>query len=256
MIFLHKIIPAILSPLSIALILLLVSLLTNRVWPRVLAILILLVASNPMVARIGLEYLEKDSVFRPVSDLEPTEIVIVLSGMIDMVGRKDAEPRYEFNGAVDRYEAAIEILNQNKAQKVIFTRGLLPWSNGKPEGEVLAALAHKRGIDPRNIILTERVQNTADEAIAIKRLVSATERPILITSAFHMPRAQSIFARQGVEVDPYPVDFNAPQAKTIVLDLVPQARALSMNSHVLRELLGRAYYGLKSVLSDFMVGVR
>lgn len=252
MIFLHKIIPAMLSPVSITLFLLVVSFSTNRVWPRVLSVVILLVASNPLVARTGVEYLEKDSVFRPVSDLEPTDTVIVLSGMIEMVGSGNGEPHYEFNGAVDRYEAAIEILNQNKAQKVIFTRGILPWSNGKPEGEVLAALAQERGIGPEKIILTETVQNTADEAIAIKKLVSATERPILITSAFHMPRAQSIFARQGIEVDAYPVDFNALQVKPSVLDLVPQARAILMTSDVLRELLGRAYYRVKFVLNDLV----
>lgn len=252
MIFLHKIIPAILSPVSIILILLAASLLTKRAWPRVLAIVILFVASNPFVARIGVEYLEKDSVFRPIAHLEPTDKVIVLSGMIKTVGNSGAEPHYEFNGAVDRYEAAIEMLNQNKAQKVIFTRGFLPWSNGKPEGEVLADLSQKRGIDSGKIILTERVQNTADEAIAVSKVISPSEKPILITSAFHMPRAQAIFARRGIQVDPYPVDFNASQDKVSVLDLVPEADAIWMNSHVLRELLGRAYYGIKFVVNDLV----
>lgn len=250
MIFLHKIIPLILSPLSIALILLMASLLTRRVWPRVLALVILLVASNPLIARMSVDYLEKDTAFRPVSDLKPTDKVIVLSGMIETVSVNDAAIHYEFNGAVDRYDAAIEILSQDKARKVIFTRGFLPWSTGKPEGEVLAELARKRGIDPEDIILTERVQNTADEAAAIKQLLSPIETPILITSAFHMPRALSIFAGHGIRVDPYPVDFHASHVKFSVLDLIPKASALSMNSNVLRELLGRAYYRLKSVLSD------
>jgi uncharacterized SAM-binding protein YcdF (DUF218 family) len=250
MIFLHKIAPLILSPLSLALILLMASLLTNRAWPRVLALVILLVASNPLVARMSVEYLEKDTAYRPVSDLKPTDKAIVLSGMIETVSVNDAAIHYEFNGAVDRYEAAIEILGQNKARKIIFTRGVLPWSTGKPEGEVLAELARKRGIDPENIILTERVQNTDDEAIAIKKLLAPTETPLLITSAFHMPRAQSIFEGHGIRVDPYPVDFHASHVQFSVLDLIPKANALSANSNALRELLGRAYYRLKSLVSD------
>ena len=252
MIFLHKIIPAILSPISIVLILLAASLLSERVWPRVLAIVILFLASNPLVARIGADYLERDSVFRPIAHLEPTDKVIVLSGMIEAVGSGGVGSHYEFNGAVDRFEAAIEILNQNKAQKVIFTRGFLPLSKGKPEGEILADIARKRGVDPKNISLTERVQNTADEAIAVAKVISLSERPILITSAFHMPRAQAIFARRGIQVDPYPVDFNAPQDKVSVLDLVPEADAIWMNSHVLRELIGRAYYGIRFSLNDLL----
>jgi uncharacterized SAM-binding protein YcdF (DUF218 family) len=251
MIFLHKIIPAILSPVSIVLFLLAASFITERVWPRSLAVAILLVASNPLVARTGMAYLEKDSVFRPISTLEPTDTVIVLSGMVQTVSSSGLEPHYEFNGAVDRFEAAIEILNQNKAQKIIFTRGAVPWSTGKPEGEVLEELAQKRGIRSENIILTEIVQNTADEAIAAKKVLSAAERPILITSAFHMPRAQAIFARQGLPVDPYPVDFNASQIKASILDLVPQAEAFAMSSNVWREILGRAYYGVRFVVGDF-----
>ncbi len=218
--------------------------------------MILLVASNPLVARSSLEYLEKDSVFRPIAQLEPANKVIVLSGMIETVDGGGDEILYEFNGAMDRYEAAIELLNQNKAQKVIFTRGLLPWTNGKPEGEVLAQLASERGIKSENILLTGKAQNTSGEAVAVKKLLSAGERPILITSAIHMSRARSIFSRHGIEVDAYPVDFQASANNRSVLDLMPSGEAISFTSLVLRELLGRAYYRLKFALTDWLAEAR
>ena len=52
--------------------------------------------------------------------------------------------------------------------------------------------------------------NTADEAVAIRRLLPARQsRVLLVTSAFHMRRAQRLFERQGLQVLPFPVDFQA-----------------------------------------------
>ena len=59
------------------------------------------------------------------------------------------------------------------------------------------------------------VVNTAEEAIAIRRLLEASDRSIissrilLVTSAFHMCSAQRLFERQGMFVEPFPVDFQA-----------------------------------------------
>ena len=59
MIWIHKLLPALVSPLAVALFLLFVSVIFRRAWPTVLAILVLLVASNPLVARMGVAYLTR-----------------------------------------------------------------------------------------------------------------------------------------------------------------------------------------------------
>ena len=246
MIFLHKLLPALLSPVSVILFCLIISFFTRRLWPRVFAVAVLVAASSPILAKAGWEYLEKGSKYRPISTVAPTDKVIVLGGEIVVVSNSDGdELNYKFGENVDRYEAAIELLKQDKAQNVIFTRGAVPWSRGKPEGEILAVKAVKRGINAADIILTREVQNTFDEAMAVKTLVSPSETPILVTSAFHMPRAKLIFLSLGMQVDAYPVGFRAIQSKFSVLDLMPSGQAFYDNSFIIRELLGRVYYGLK-----------
>lgn len=245
MILLHKLLPALVSPLAITLFLMVIALLTRRLWPIGLAALILLVASNPILARMGQQYLEKGQVLRPVAIVKPADAIIVLSGMVETISGMDGKTVYEFNGAVDRYEAGIRLKKEGKAPQLVFTRGLLPWIKGRPEGEILAELATERGVAPTEILLTRKVENTSDEASAVAQLLPPGSRVILVTSAFHMPRAELVFLEQGLKVDPYPVDFRTLAVHASAMDLVPQAGSLSKNSHVLRQLLGRLYYQTK-----------
>ncbi len=101
---------------------------------------------------------------------------------------------------------------------------------------------------------TPPVVNTAEEAVAIRRLLGASNnfeasspRILLVTSAFHMRRAQRLFERQGLEVEAFPVDFQARGAWAGPLwrdptQWLPTAGALDGSSRALHELLGRLIY--------------
>ena len=69
---------------------------------------------------------------------------------------------------------------------------------------------------------------------------------ILVTSAFHMPRAQRLFENEGLEVVPYPVDFKSLTADSITfMDYLPHSRSLAKTELSLWEFMGRLYYWLK-----------
>ena len=95
---------------------------------------------------------------------------------------------------------------------------------------------------------TPPVLNTADEALAIRRLLPGGQsRVLLVTSAFHMRRSQRLFERQGLQVLPFPVDFQAHGlwAGPLWRDpsyWLPSARGLNDSARALRELLGRLVY--------------
>ena len=75
---------------------------------------------------------------------------------------------------------------------------------GEPEGEYLRDIAEKFGV-PRRILLTN-VQNTDQEVKAVAKLLNKEfAKVILVTSAFHMPRAQKVLRLQVTS--PFPVDF-------------------------------------------------
>ena len=107
-------------------------------------------------------------------------------------------------------------------------------------------MAEKLGVPSGIIFLTENVQNTDQEAKAAANLLNK-EVPniILVTSAFHMPRAQMVFEAAGIAVSPFPVDFLSNADNTKVMDFMPDAEAFRDTSFFIREIIGRLYYKLK-----------
>jgi uncharacterized SAM-binding protein YcdF (DUF218 family) len=67
------------------------------------------------------------------------------------------------------------------------------------------------GINESQILLSNTVANTAEEAEAVVQLISANgiKRIVLITSSFHMPRAKLLFDKQGIDSVPFATDFKA-----------------------------------------------
>ena len=90
------------------------------------------------------------------------------------------------------------------------------------------------------------MQNTDQEAKAVVKLLNK-EVPniILVTSAFHMPRAQKVFEAAGIVVSPFSVDFLSGTDNTKIMDFMPDAEAFEDTSFFVRELIGRLYYKLK-----------
>jgi uncharacterized SAM-binding protein YcdF (DUF218 family) len=68
---------------------------------------------------------------------------------------------------------------------------------------------------------------------------------VLVTHAFHMPRARAAFEAVGLVVYPAPHDWlSGPAGPQSLRALWPTAQAGALSSLALREFLGRAWYGL------------
>ena len=244
MIYINKILPIIFSPLGLIIVLLLFGILRKKILPSLLALLLLTLLSLPFVSNQLINLLEKNySVISP-NELDTADTVVVLSGMLQTI-KQDSMIHYEFSEAVDRIFAGINLLKMGKAQKIILTRGKLPWNKGVPEGDYLAEFVQSQGIDPNRILLTEIVQNTNDEAKAISRMLPKNSEVILVTSAFHMPRAKKVFQNQNLKIIPYAVDFRSSAKYINILDFLPQANAFKNSSFYFREIIGRVYYSLR-----------
>lgn len=244
MIHINKILPIIVSPLGLVIILLFFGVFRKRMLSSMIALILLIILSLPIVSRHLIKFLEQGYTLISPNNVDTADTVIVLSGMIRTI-KQNNEIYYEFSDAVDRVFAGIELLKLNKAQKIILTRGKLPWSLGMPEGEFLAQFVKSQGINKNQVILTEVVQNTNDEAIAVSKILPKNSKIILVTSAFHMPRAKTVFENQNLKVIPYAVDFRLGEKKMDVLDFLPQANAFKDSSFYFREIIGRAYYSLR-----------
>tara|TARA_X000001036_G_C20509133_1_gene737266 strand:+ start:195 stop:935 length:741 start_codon:yes stop_codon:yes gene_type:complete len=245
MIYLHKILPLIASPLFLVFFLILFGAFLRSKKITFFGLLVLFFCSLPVISNNLITYLEKDYTPQDASSINETDAIVVLSGMVTAI--KTGETfKYEFGDGVDRVLSGMDLLNNNKAPLLIFTRGKLPWQLGLPEGEYLKEFAIKYGIPEEKILLTDNVQNTDEEAKSVKRLLNTNDAEIiLVTSAFHMPRAKKVFEAANIRIIPFAVDFNRSTKKTTLMDFIPTARSLSETSFFVREMIGRLYYSLK-----------
>ena len=113
----------------------------------------------------------------------------------------------------------------------------------------MKAKAVELGINESQILLSDIVENTAEEAEAVAQLISANgiKRIVLITSSFHMPRAKLLFDKQGIDSEPYAIDYAATGQALNWLSFLPNASGFSKASQGIREYIGRLYYKLKFV---------
>ena len=245
MIYLHKVLPLIVSPLFLIIFLIILGAILKSKKINFLGVVILILCSLPIVSNKLISYLEKDYLPQDISTIDMADAIVVLSGMIKTI-KVDDKLKYEFNDSVDRILSGIDLFKDNKAPLIILTKGKVPWSMGLSEGEYLKDFAIKFGVPKESILLTENVQNTDQEAKAVKRLLNTNEiKIILVTSAFHMPRAKKVFVASGIKVIPFAVDYVSSEQKITFMHFIPSAGSLGATSFAVRELIGRLYYNLK-----------
>ena len=245
MIYLHKLLPLIISPLGLVVFLIITGIYLRRWWIITLSCFVLLLSSLPITAQFIWQDLEKHYPPKTLSEFGTYDAVVVLSGMLSP---------FEHSGTLhvewgdpDRFFAGIDVLKSGKAPTLIFTRGKMPWSSLPAEGELLKAKAVELGINESQILLSNTVANTAEEAKAVAQLISANgiKRIVLITSSFHMPRAKLLFDKQGIDSVPFATDFQATGQTLSWLSFLTSASGFSRTSEGIREYIGRLYYKLK-----------
>ncbi len=112
-----------------------------------------------------------------------------------------------------------------------------------PEGEVAAALAVELAF-PASMILIERESRTTAENARFVRELFGFDRVVVVTSAYHMPRAILSFERAGLTPIPAPAAFRSDERPLGPIDFFPSVNALGDSSTVLRERIGLVWYRL------------
>ena len=255
MIYLSKIAPLFLLPIGVTLILLMAGFVFRRQVLFIVAFGVLYAGSIPLVGRQALKLIEADAIRNPPHSTPTGDAIVVLSwGRIVAPG---ASKISEWTDA-DRFFGGVELYQAGKAPLLVFTGGASPWEPSAPfEGEILAEFARRYGLPAEAVVTTGRVYNTAEEAEAVSRLLAdrshvgteTKKKPLsilLVTSAFHMPRAKTQFEANGFQVVAYPVDFLvSSERQNTILDFLPSANALSQTELALREFYGRIFYQIR-----------
>ena len=201
----------------------------------------LLIFSMPVFSNKLMGLVEGSTGRTPLRAVVKADAIVVLSGMLHQV---DGVPLGEWGDAVDRFEGGIDLFKAGKAPLIVFTRGQIPWRPDEiPEGELLAKRATLLGVSQKAIRLTEKVGNTADEAVAAGKLLGGRKSIILVTSAYHMRRALLLFEKAGFKVVPYKVDYQTDDKfQLTLLSYLPNAASLEKSEMALHEVMCWIFY--------------
>ena len=245
MIYLHKILPTFVLPIMLVIIVILIGLIKNKKKLIYLAIGVLYTLSTPIFSNNFFKLVEGNEYRKPISAIDSADAIVVLSGMLEI--NEVGDSTYIEWGDPDRFFGGIALFKAGKSQKLVFTGGKMPWDKAKKtEGEVLKEYAISNGISSEKIFVTKDVVNTADEAVAVKELISPSKRIILVTSAYHMYRAKWLFEKQGFTVIPYKVDYKTGRNNQVIfIYFLPSAVNLGLTEIGIREIIGRIYYIIK-----------
>ena len=190
MIYLHKILPLIVSPMFLVIVIITWGVVFRSRIAGILAVSILIICSLPIFSNKLITYLENEYILSDASSAKTADAIVVLSGMVRTINGINGLS-YEWGEASDRIFAGIKLVKKNKAPIMILTGAKLPWSVGKPEGEYLRDIAIKYGVPNKNVFLTENVENTDQEAKAVAKLLNKEIPNIILVKHFIRTRKAS-----------------------------------------------------------------
>ncbi len=146
----------------------------------------------------------------PDATLRPYTGVVVLGGALEPAYVSQANPQPALNDAAERMTAAVSLLQQNPHLRLLFTGGEGEWfAKGLSEAARAKIFFDSMGVAAPQVLYEAASHTTYENAVLSATLagVDRTQPWLLLTSAWHMPRAIATFRTAGWNVTPYPVDF-------------------------------------------------
>jgi len=244
MIFLHKILPLFVMPIMVFFLIIIFSTFKGYKKLTYYSLILFYIISTPIFSNIVMKQVEGEYTYGKFENQNKADAIVVLSGMM-RINEFENDFKIEWGNA-DRFFKGIELYNFNKSNIIVFTGGKSPYNKTKiSEGDILKEYAIRFGVKEEDILITKEVLNTYDESYAVKDLIGNKKTIILVTSAFHMSRAKSLFEKQGHIVIPYKVDFKTPpKLSWHFIDFIASSQGLRKTEIALREILGRFYYNI------------
>lgn len=245
MFFLSKLGWLMIQPFSLVFFLVVASLCAGRFGRRrlqtaagLLAALFLFVPLYTTAGPVLLAVLE-NRFSRPALPAPPACILVLGGGFHNEV--TTARGGVELNDAGDRYVEMLRLARIYPEARLLVSGGDGSLT-GHREDDVAVArrLMADFGLDQSRLIAEPVSRNTYENALNSRRIMAreGLSRCLLVTSAFHMPRAVGMMRQVGADVLPWPVDYRTDGSLVFGLSLTEPAGNADNLLVALREWVG------------------
>jgi uncharacterized SAM-binding protein YcdF (DUF218 family) len=212
----------------------------------------LLTAGIVLVWVLGNSFLVNEALLRweippvPVARIQqPYDVAIVLTGITNST--KQPRDRTYFEKGADRIMHTLQLYKAGKVKKILITGGSASLSGQKQtEAGELATFLRMAGVPDQDVILEVQARNTRENALFSAPILKKRfpgQRYLLVTSAFHMRRAEGCFLKAGIQVDGFSTDFYTYQ-RSFTPDkwLLPSEGAFGKWGTLIHEMVGYLVY--------------
>jgi uncharacterized SAM-binding protein YcdF (DUF218 family) len=181
--------------------------------------------------------------------------VVILGGAVTpdvALARNDVA----LNEAAERMTAAVELARRYPSARIIFSGGEGNLAYGGNESEAALKLFERLGVAPGRILTEDRSRNTVENALFSMRIAMPKpgERWLLVTSAYHQPRAVGVFRKVGFAVEAYPVDWRTRGPEDALRPFGLMGDGIRRTDTAVREWLGLVAYWLTGKSSALFPG--
>jgi uncharacterized SAM-binding protein YcdF (DUF218 family) len=151
-----------------------------------------------------------------------------------------------FNGSADRFIQAVKLYMLGKINRILISGG-----NGKPGDKSFREAAWVKtqllefGVPDSVIFVEDRSDNTFDNAANSKKILDSLHLAppyLLISSAWHLPRAVLIFKKSGLAVQPFPCNYTEGIGATGAGDFLPRPSVVMGWDRYLKEAVAWLWY--------------
>jgi uncharacterized SAM-binding protein YcdF (DUF218 family) len=146
---------------------------------------------------------------------------------------------------------AVELYREGRPCLVLLTGGRADDDRHHPAcAAVMGAFLTDVGVSPADLVLESEARSTYENALRSAHELSRRHirKIVLVTEAFHMPRAVACFRKQGLEVVPAPCHYQAIITPEFPLDFIPDPAAASHFLTLTHEWVGILWYWLNGRL--------
>jgi uncharacterized SAM-binding protein YcdF (DUF218 family) len=161
------------------------------------------------------------------------------------------------NEAAERLTAVAELARRYPDARIIFSggSGAVIFAE-RPEAEFALSLLETLGVARGRLVAEDKSRNTVENARFSRELAQpkAGERWLLVTSAYHLPRAVGIFRKAGFPVEAYPVDWRTRGTGDAWRPFPTMGEGLRRTDTAMREWIGLAAYWMTGQTSELFPG--
>ncbi len=211
------------------------------------SLIVLFLFSNGFLFNLLVRWWEQPASATTRFDPQKTYPVAILLGGYSELSAPEHGQLHHLSASGNRFHQALQLYERG-----IFKTWLLSGGSGqllnnkKKEALLVKDLLLKLGVDTSDILVEANSRNTHENALFSKKVMDEKfpeTEALLITSAWHMPRAKACFEKEGLSVIPFRTDFKSKkiawQPEKILL---PDTGALKNWELLIKEWVGYLVY--------------